>query len=129
MASERGWRPASAPGCDPSPPLSRHSLRAPDGDGLDSDAIRVAVATAQLFGGEAFVAAGDPGDEMDDVYFRDPGKPLGARVDLAGGNVSYRLFEHGLIAVTAATEEVRIGDIVLPPTAGEPRAYFFTGPH
>ena len=98
-------------------------------DGADNDAIRVAVATAQIFGGEAFVAADDPSDEMDDVYFRDPGKPLGARVDLAGGNVSYRLFEHGLIAVTAATEEVRIGDIVLPPTAGEPRAYFFTGPH
>ncbi len=95
-------------------------------DVAGGEAIRVAVATAQLFGGEAFVAADELRDEMSDVYFRDMGKPIAPRVDLAGGKVSYRRFQYGVIALTAATEEVRIGDIVLPATSGEPRAYFFS---
>ena len=78
------------------------------------ESIAVAVAAAQIFGGEAFVAAPDLGDEADFSYFRDPGRPLSVRVDEAG-RFSYRFFENGLIVV-AATE----GCVVIPNPGARP---------
>ena len=98
-------------------------------------------ATAQLFGGEGFVAAPSISGEISDIYFRDPGQPLAKRVDAADGMSSYRFFTNGLIAVTASREPLKIGteralrdrvtgdvacgQVVLPPSDGTPRAFFF----
>jgi hypothetical protein len=108
------------------------------------ETIRLVVAVAQLCGGEGYVAAPSTGDEIDPVYFHNPGKPLSALVDRPDGMGTYRFFERGLIAVTAAAEKITIdnlgrkglrnrftgqlicGDVItLPPAPGQPRAYFF----
>jgi hypothetical protein len=111
--------------------------------GSDREAIRLVVAAAQLFGGEAYAASSSPAREIDPIYFRDRGTPMSDRIDLAGGNAAYRLFDRGLIAVTAASEPVTIplpkkgardhftgqlfcGErLTLPPAGAVPRAYFF----
>jgi hypothetical protein len=110
--------------------------------GPSPETIRLVVAVAQLFGGEGYVAAKATGDEVDPIYFRNPGKPVSARLDRPDGMGSYRFFEHGMIAVTAGemtihnlarkglrnrfTGELICGDtITIPATTGEPRAHFF----
>jgi hypothetical protein len=73
----------------------------------------LAVATAKLFGGAAYIA----GDEQSELYFLDLGKPLGPRVDR--GNASYRLFQHGVAAVNASREPLAIPGTkrIVPPGA------------
>jgi hypothetical protein len=68
-------------------------------DGADRNAIHLVVAAARLFEGEGYVVAPSVDQERDEIYFWDPGKPLGVRVDANHGEVSYRLFEHGLIVI------------------------------
>jgi hypothetical protein len=89
--------------------------------------IPLVVAVAKLFDGEGFVAAEPIAMEIDPIYFRDFGKPMGARVDLANGDAAYRVFEHGMIAVSASKEAITIDDmhITLPATAGKARVFFF----
>ncbi len=113
-------------------------------DGESPETIRVVVALAQLFGGDGYVATQSGHDEADPIYFRDAGKPVSARVDCANGQASYRFFEHGMIAVTAAKEAITIDhlprrglrnhltrelicadSITLPPAPAGPRAHFF----
>lgn len=76
--------------------------------GSNPETVRLVMAVAQIFGGEGFVAAPAIGDEVDGVYVRDPGKPLSPRMDSASGKATYRFFEHGLIVITAASEEITI---------------------
>lgn len=91
------------------------------------DTIRVVAAVARLFGGEGYVAAPAVLDEVDAIYFRDPGEPVGPRIDVADGKASYRVFQHGVVAVTSATDEIKIcgGAITLPAAPLEPHAWFF----
>lgn len=108
------------------------------------EAIRVVVATGHLFGGHGYVVAPTLGQEMDPIYFRNPGKPVSSRFDSWDGKVAWRFFENGLIVVTAAPEEMTLnrlprnalrnvvtGEVIcgnsvtLPPSTGQPRAYFF----
>lgn len=106
------------------------------------ETIHVIVATAQLFGGEGFVAAPSLSAEIDPIYFRIPGAPASKRVDTADGTASYRFFDNGLIVVSASTSpviietgqgyrdhlsgELHCGEtITIPPSSGEPRAFFF----
>jgi hypothetical protein len=93
----------------------------------NGDVIPLAIAVAKLFGGESYVASEAGANERDEIYFRDFGKPLSARVELANGDAAYRVFEHGIIAVTAAHEPIVINDlnVTLPATSGAPRAFFF----
>lgn len=107
-------------------------------------AIRVVTATARLFGGDGYVAAPAVQDERDPVYLRNWGKPLSRRFDGNRNDASWRFFERGLIAVTAAADPVILENatgrglrdiesgailrgekITLAATAGQPRAYFF----
>jgi hypothetical protein len=102
-------------------------------DAADGEAIRLAVAVAQLFGGDAYVASQDLQHEQDDIYFRDPGPPAGPRVDWAEDTGAHRFFEHGLIAVSASPVPVTIdracgGAVTIPPSPGRPRAWFFDAP-
>ncbi|HEV8658139.1 MAG TPA: hypothetical protein VGS96_05885 [Thermoanaerobaculia bacterium] len=113
-------------------------------DGSSPETIRLVVAAAQLFGGDGYVVAPATAEEIDPIYFRNPGKPVSLRFDGADGKTAYRFFEHGLIAVTAANEEITIrniqrktmrdhvtgeltcGDVItIPAAAGGPRAFFF----
>jgi hypothetical protein len=90
------------------------------------------------------VAAQSTSKEIDPVYFQNLGRPISALVDGPDGMSTYRFFEHGLIAVTAAAEKIVIdnparkglrnrfsgeticGDaITIPAATGQPRAYFF----
>ena len=107
------------------------------------DLIRLVVATTQLFDAQGYVAS-NTRDERDRIYLRDPGKPLGDRVDLPGRRGSYRVFENGIVAINAGNHEVVIehrqtrtlrdhitGEriagrtLALPASAGQPRAYFY----
>ena len=112
-------------------------------DRTDPESIRLVVAVAQLFGGEGFVASPSRADEVNAIYFRDPGKPLGPRVDSEDRQASHRYFEHGLIVVTASPQPITIandgglrlhnrntGEVVCGreiriPAAPAPRAWFF----
>ena len=108
------------------------------------ETIRLAVAVARLSGGEGYVAAPSTSEEIDPVYFQNLGRPISALVDRPDGMSTYRFFEHGLIAVTAAAEKIVIdnpgekglrnrftgeticGDVITIPAApGQPRAWFF----
>jgi hypothetical protein len=107
-------------------------------------AIRVVVAAARLFTGDGYVAAPSVQDEIDPIYLRNWGKPVTRRFDSKDTKASWRVFEHGVIAVTSSTEPVVIendtaralrnietgeisGDrkITIAATQGEPRAWFF----
>jgi hypothetical protein len=79
-------------------------------DVSDRASIRLVVAVAQLFDGEGFAASSSLVDEVDTIYFRDPGKPLGPRVDAEDGQTSHRFFEHGLVVVTASPQMVAIAN-------------------
>lgn len=89
--------------------------------------IPLVVAVARLFDGEGYVASAAPANERDEIYFRDFGKPLSPRVEVANGDAAYRLFECGIIAVSASLHAVTIEalNIKLPATSGTPRAFFF----
>ena len=89
--------------------------------------IPLVFAVARLFGGEGYVASDVSANERDEIYFRDFGKPLSARVELANGDVAYREFERGIIAVTASRNPIAIDvlNITLPATSGTPSAFFF----
>jgi hypothetical protein len=108
------------------------------------ETIRLAVAVAKLCGGEGYVAAPSTSEEIDPVYFQNLGRPISTLVDRPDGMSSYRFFEHGLIAITAAAEKISIdnparkglrnrftgevicGDaITIPSSPGQPRAWFF----
>ena len=109
----------------------------------DPESVGLVVAVAQLFGGEGFVASPSLIDEVNPIYFRDAGKPLGPRVDAKDGQSSHRFFEHGLIVVTASPHGITLandrrlrlrnrdnGEIVCGreiriPAAPAPRAWFF----
>jgi len=95
-------------------------------DGADPDVIRLVVAVAKMFGGDGYVAAPVPADEADPIYFREFGKPLSPVIDV-NPQVSYRIFEHATIAISAAREPVAIDgtEIRLPATDGTPHAFFF----
>jgi hypothetical protein len=112
--------------------------------GSGTEVARVAVAAAQLFASEAYVAASTTAEEADPIYFRPPGKPLGPRHELANGQAAWRFFENGLIVVTAAARDIAIkqtqgkrlrnhvtgelhcGDVITIPAVTEgTRAYFF----
>ena len=103
--------------------LHLNYIGARDSDGV----IALAIAVAKLFGGESYIASEASANERDEIYFRDFGKPLSARVDVANGDAAYRVFERGVIAVTAAREPIAIDalKITLPATSGTPRAFFF----
>jgi len=91
------------------------------------ETIRVALAVARLFETDAYAAAPDVNDEIDPLYLVDFGRPLAPRVDSSDGDATYRVFENGIIAVSASREPLTIeGRITLPATDGEPRAFFFT---
>lgn len=94
------------------------------------DVIPVVFAVAKLFGGEGYVASAVSAHERDEIYFRDFGRPLSARVELADGDAVYRLFERGIIAITVSREPVVIDRlrITLPATEGKPQAFFFDNP-
>lgn len=100
-------------------------------DSADRDAIHVAVAIARIFETDAYAAAPSIDDEVDPVYLYDFGKPLGGRVDLDDDNVTYREFERGVIAISAARHDMILNTtpsgltLTLPATSGEPRAFFF----
>jgi hypothetical protein len=68
----------------------------------DPSLARLAVATAKLFDGSAYIA----GDERSPLYFVRLGRPRGPRVDR--GDASYRLFQHGVVAVNMSREPLRI---------------------
>lgn len=89
--------------------------------------IPLVFAVAKLFGGDGYVASNVNANERDEIYFRDFGKPLAPRVELANGDVAYRVFERGIIAVTASRNPVAIDalNITLPATSGTPGAFFF----
>ena len=108
-----------------------------------SDVIRLVVGVSQLFGGEGYVGSAT-NDRADLIYFRNPGRPAGDRIELPDGKGAYRVYENGIIAISAGTEEVVIDHrqntplrnhvtgesvggrtITLPPSDGIPRAYFF----
>jgi hypothetical protein len=107
------------------------------------EAIRVAVAAAQLFGGEAYVAAKTLADERDGIYFRDPGIPTAPRVDWPEDAGSHRFFDRGLIAIGASQTAMSIdtngrtfrnhftgeivcgGVVIIPPSPAGPTAWFF----
>jgi hypothetical protein len=107
------------------------------------EAIRLAVATAQLFGGEAYVAAETLEHERDSIYFRDPGIPTAPRVDWPEDAGSHRFFDRGVIAISASqtatyvdtngrafrnhfTGEIFCGGVVMiPPSPAGPTAWFF----
>lgn len=107
------------------------------------EAIRVAVAVAQIFGGEAYVAAPAFADGRDEIYFRDPGIPVAPRVDWPEDAGSHRFFDRGLIAVSASKTAMTIdtngrtlrnhftgelvagGVVTIPPSPAGPTAWFF----
>ena len=111
--------------------------------GAEPETIRLAVAVAELFGGDAYVSAASTTHEIDPIYFRDHGHPVSARIDVPGGKGALRFFDRGLIAVTASNQPLTIhlpergfrnhftGElhcawtITLPPADREPQAYFF----
>jgi hypothetical protein len=112
--------------------------------GPEAETITVVHAIATLFDSHAFVSAPALADEVSPVYLREPGLPLSGRIDAPDQSASWRYFEHGLIAVSASRERVKIANphrrrlrsretgalicgeaITLPPTSGAPRAFFF----
>lgn len=112
--------------------------------GSSPEIVRVVVATAQLFGGDGYVAASSVPEEVDPIYFRTPGKPVSPRFDSTDGQAAWRFFEKGLIVVTAAGREIMIGQlphkylrnhatgeihcgdkITIPAASDGSRAYFF----
>ena len=112
-------------------------------DAPSAGAIRAAVAVAQLFDGESFVAAQTLEHERDEIYFRDPGVPVGPRVDWQGDEGAHRFFTNGLVAVSASpaahdivldgrrlrnhlTGEIVGGaSVAIPPSPDGPTAWFF----
>jgi hypothetical protein len=96
-------------------------------DRHDGATIELARAVALLFGGEAYVSTGEPGSEENPVYFFNLGRPVANRIDL--DHLSYRAFEQGVVAVTAASDTVTIEvcgrTLAIPRSAGTPRAHFF----
>lgn len=113
-------------------------------DGHDYEAIRLVVAIAQLFGTEGYVAGPSVVAEADPIYFRDPGRPLSPLIESDEGCITYRFFEHGLIAISASAREASVqnrgrtslrnrdtgelvcGDtITIPPGGAGARAFFF----
>ena len=111
-------------------------------DGHDANTIAVAIAVAQIFGGEAYVSAPEIEHEQHNLYFRDPGTPVAARVEWPNGNGTHRFFDRGLIVVSDGTSEARIetggrqlrnhltgelacGGTVTIPTSPTTRAWFF----
>jgi len=114
-------------------------------DAPNAGTVRLVVAVSRLFNAAGYVAAPAIVDEVDPIYFLDLGKPLSPRVDRADGKATYRFFEHGLIVVTAASEEITIenrshralrdhisgqlicGNVITIPAVDDnaPRAYFF----
>ena len=112
--------------------------------GTDPETIRLVVAVAELYGGDAYVAGPSHLSEIDPIYFRDHGNPISERIDLGDGKGAYRFFDRGLIAVTASRQPLTIralpqrgfrdhftgelfcgAAITLPAAHGDPRAYFF----
>lgn len=112
--------------------------------GANAEMIQLVTAVAQLFDTEAYVAAPWIRDEVDAIYFRNRGRPVGPRIDWGNGQAAYRFYENGVIAVTAATEQLTIendlgkplrnhftgelictGPIILPAANGALRPYFF----
>lgn len=110
----------------------------------NTEAIRMVVAAAQLFGGDGYVAAPAVRDEIDPIYFRRPGKPISARLDHPRGVAAWRFFENGLIVISSASEDIQIPNrygkplrdhftqeqtgadiITIPAASGAPRAFFF----
>jgi hypothetical protein len=107
------------------------------------EAVRLAVAVAQLFDGEAFTAARALDHECDEIYFRDPGTALGDRFDWEEERGAHRFFTNGLIAVSAspvahtitldgrplrnrATGELACnGAVTIPPSPAGATAWFF----
>lgn len=104
----------------------------------------VVVATAQIFGGEGYVAAPTVREEIDSIYLRRPGRAISDRIEHGSGKAAWRFFENGLVVVSAATHEITIenlargplrnhltgevfcGDVItIAPAPGEPRASFF----
>lgn len=101
-------------------------------DRASPDAVRVGLAVARLFETDAYLAAPQVSDEIDPLYLYDFGAPVAPRVDRNDGDVTYRLFEHGIIAISTSVSEVTLDDVprkgehvTLPATPGEPRAFFF----
>lgn len=72
-------------------------------DAPDRDVIHLVVATSHLFGAAGYVAGPTVLDEQDNIYFWDPGKPLGPRIDAK--NASYRRFENGVVVVNGGPRE------------------------
>lgn len=106
--------------------------------------IRVVVATAQIFGGQGYVAAPTVQEEVDPIYLRTPGRAISGRIEHGSGKAAWRFFENGLVVVTAAAHEIIIenparkplrnhmtgevfcgGIITIAAAPGEPRAHFF----
>ena len=113
-------------------------------DGHDSQAIRLIVAAAQLFGTEGYVAGPSVVAEADPIYFREPGRALSPIVEADDGRVTCRFFENGVIAISASARPTAIenrggkplrnrdtgelvcgGTIVIPPGGAGARAFFF----
>ena len=112
-------------------------------DAPAQEVIRVAVAVAQLFGGEAYVATPTFAHERDEIYFRDPGTPTAPRVDWPEDAGAHRFFDRGLIAISASKtamtidtsgrtlcnhftgEIARDGVVIIPPSPDGPTAWFF----
>jgi len=66
------------------------------------------VAIAKMFGEAGFV----PGAESP-LYFANPGKPRGARIDR--GDASYRRFANGIVAVNDSHVPLKIGNVFVAP--------------
>lgn len=110
--------------------------------GPDREVRRVICAVSHLFDGSGYAAADASADEVDPVYFLDPGNALGDVVDHEDGGGSHRLYERGLIAVRFGETEMVIehdgtsdyrdvfsherhcGGIVRLPSGSSPRAFF-----
>ncbi len=74
--------------------------------------VPLVVATAKLFGDDAYVA-----NEESPLYFANLGKSRGARVDVDGG--AYRLFERGFVAVNASPRPLRVRGRTVPGCAAQ----------
>lgn len=82
--------------------------------GYRRDLIHLVVATAHLFGGEGYVVGSSVAEELDDIYFWRPGKPSADRVDTRNGDVSYRVFEHGVVIVNGGAAPFKLDPSLLP---------------